>query len=136
LRTGGVTADAFLTSPQIARALVAAAKARVPIKFTAGLHHPIRQFRDEVNTKMHGFLNVLGAAVLGAEHDWDEEQTSKMLEDENATSFSFSDDSFAWREWKIATDQIKARRKFVISFGSCSFDEPREDLRALKLLTN
>jgi hypothetical protein len=136
LRTGGVTADTFPTSLQIARALVASAKARVPIKFTAGLHHPIRQFRDEVNTKMHGFLNVLGAAVLAAEHAWNEEQTSKMLEDENATSFSFSDDSFTWREWKIATDQIKARRKLVTSFGSCSFNEPREDLRALNLLTD
>ena len=136
LRTGGVTADAFPTSQQIARALVGAAKYRVPIKFTAGLHHPIRQFRDEVNTKMHGFLNVLGAAVLGAEHEWDEAQTSEMLEDENAASFSFSDDSFAWREWKIATGQIKVRRQLVTSFGSCSFDEPREDLRALKLLTN
>jgi hypothetical protein len=136
LRTGGVITDAFPTSPQIARALVAAAKQRVPIKFTAGLHHPIRQFRDEVKTKVHGFLNVLGAAVLAAEHQWDEQQTSKMLEDENGASFSFGDDSFAWREWKIATDQIRAWRKLVTSFGSCSFDEPREDLRALDLLTN
>src|SRR5260370_3885880 len=40
LRTGGVTADAFPTSPQIARALVAAAKAPAPIKVTAGWHHP------------------------------------------------------------------------------------------------
>jgi hypothetical protein len=85
---------------------------------------------------MHGFLNVLGAAVLAAEHEWDDQQTSTMLEDENAASFSFSDDSFAWQEWKIATDQIKARRDFVVSFGSCSFDEPREDLRALNLLTS
>jgi hypothetical protein len=136
LRTGGVTADAFPASPQIARALVAAVKQSVPIKFTAGLHHPIRQFRDEVKTKMHGFLNVRGAAVLAAEHQWDEKQTSKMLEDGNATSFSFNGDSFAWREWEIATDQIKARRKLVTSFGSCSFDEPREDLRALNLLTS
>ncbi len=85
---------------------------------------------------MHGFLNVLGAAVLAAEHEWDEEQTSKMLEDENNASFSFSDASFAWREWKIVTEQIKARRKLVTSFGSCSFDEPRKDLRALNLLTS
>ncbi len=136
LRTGGVTAEAFPASQQIARALVASAKQRVPIKFTAGLHHPIRQFRDEVKTKMHGFVNVLGAAVLAAEYQWDEQQTSEMLEDENGASFSFSDDSFAWREWKIATDQIKTRRKLVTSFGSCSFDEPREDLRALNLLTS
>jgi len=134
LRTGGVTADAFPTSRQIARVLVAAAKARLPIKFTAGLHHPIRQFREEVQTEMHGFLNVLGAAVLTAEHGWNEEQTAEMLEDEDAASFSFEDESFAWREWKIATDRIKERRKFVTSFGSCSFDEPREDLRALGLL--
>jgi hypothetical protein len=134
LRTGGVTADAFPTSEQIARALVAAATHHVPIKFTAGLHHPVRMFRDEVKTKMHGFVNVLGAAVLAAEHDWNEGQIVAMLEDENASSFSFAATAFAWREWEISTDRIKARRKFVTSFGSCSFDEPREDLRALDFL--
>jgi hypothetical protein len=136
LRTGGVTAEVIPTPRQIARVLVAATKLCMPIKFTAGLHHPLRQFRAEVETKMHGFLNVLGAAVLAAEHGWDKERISKMLEDENARSFSFSDDSFTWQEWKITTEQIKAQRKLVISFGSCSFDEPREDLRALNLLRN
>ena len=131
LRTGGVTADVFPISGQIATALVLAAQHHVRIKFTAGLHHPIRQHRDEVQTKMHGFLNVLGAGVLAAEHSWDEGQTSAMLEDENPKSFSFDDILFAWKEWEIATDRIKARRKFVTSFGSCSFDEPREDLKAL-----
>jgi hypothetical protein len=134
LRTGGVTADAFPTSAQIARALVAPATHQLPIKFTAGLHHPIRQFRDEVKTKMHGFLNVLGAAVLAAEHRWDAHQTSLMLEDETADSFSFTDDFFAWREWKIDVERLQYRRKFVSSFGSCSFDEPREDLRAVGFL--
>src|SRR6266436_2269102 len=134
LRTGGVTADAFPTSAQIAGALVAPATHQLPIKFTAGLHHPIRQFRDEVKAKMHGFLNVLGAAVLAAEHRWDASQTSKMLEDENANSFVFADDFFAWREWKIDLERLRYRRKFVTSFGSCSFDEPRDDLRALGFL--
>ncbi|MEP6604214.1 MAG: hypothetical protein ABJB69_09725 [Spartobacteria bacterium] len=134
LRTGGVTPDAFPSSAQIAKALVAAAKHQVPIKFTAGLHHPVRQFRDEVKTKMHGFLNVLGAGVLAFEHKWDEAQTTVMLEDEDAAAYSFDDKTFAWREWKIDNHGIEAQRKFVTSFGSCSFDEPREDLRALKLL--
>jgi hypothetical protein len=134
LRTGGVTADAFPTSAQIASALVAPATHQLPIKLTAGLHHPLRQFRDEVKTKMHGFLNVLGAAVLAAEHRWDARQTSKMLEDEDWASFSFTDDFFAWREWKIDTERLQYRRKFVRSFGSCSFDEPRDDLRTLGLL--
>jgi len=114
--------------------LVMPATHQVPIKFTAGLHHPIRQYRDEVQTKMHGFLNVLGAAVLAAEHKWDAHQTAAMLEDESAESFSFDDEFFAWHEWKIDIKRLKDRRKFVTSFGSCSFDEPREDLRALNFL--
>lgn len=134
LRTGGVTPDAFPTSAQIASALVRPATHQLPIKFTAGLHHPIRQFRDEVKTKMHGFLNVLGAAVLAAEHRWDAKQAATMLEDENAASFSFGEDFFAWREWKIDVERLRYRRRFVASFGSCSFDEPRDDLRALGLL--
>jgi len=134
LRTGGVTADAFPSSMQIAQALVTPATHQVPIKFTAGLHHPLRQYRDEVQTKMQGFLNVLGAAVLAAEHKWDANQTAFMLEDEKADSFSFTDEFFAWRDWKIDTARLQYRRQFVTSFGSCSFDEPREDLRALQLL--
>src|SRR5438876_11197775 len=125
LRTGGVTADAFPTSAQIASALVTPATHQLPIKFTAGLHHPIRQFRAEVKTKMHGFLNVLGAAVLAAEHRWDARQAAIMLEDEDPDSFSFTDDLFAWREWRIDIERLKYRRKFVTSFGSFSFDEPR-----------
>jgi hypothetical protein len=134
MRTGGVTADVFPSSAQIARALVTPNTHRVPIKFTAGLHHPIRQYRDEVKTKMHGFLNVLGAAVLAAEHQWDAEQAVMMLEDEDPHSFSFTDDFFAWRDWKIDVERLELRRRLVRSFGSCSFDEPRDDLRALKLL--
>ena len=134
MRTGGVTADAFPTSAQIAPALVAPATHQVPIKFTAGLHHPLRQYREEVKTKMHGFLNVLGAAVLAAEHRWDAAQTVAMLDDESAGSFKFDDEFFAWRDWKIETQRLRDRRRFVTTFGSCSFEEPREDLRELKLL--
>jgi hypothetical protein len=134
MRTGGVTADAFPTSAQIALALVTPATHQVPIKFTAGLHHPLRQYREEVQTKMHGFLNVLGAAVLAAEHQWDAAQTAEMLEDESAASFRFDDEFFAWRDRRIGLQRLRDRRRCVTSFGSCSFDEPREDLRALKLL--
>ena len=134
LRTGGVTAEVFPSGAQIARALVATVRHQVPIKFTAGLHHPVRLFHESVKTKMHGFLNVLGAGVLAAEHRWSENQTQKMLAAEKAASFSFDDETFAWRDWKITTAQIAARRRLVTSLGSCSFDEPRDDLRALALL--
>lgn len=134
LRTGGVTAEAFPTSAQIAAALLAAGIEKVPIKFTAGLHHPVRVFHESVQTKMHGFLNVLGAGVLALEHDWPEQQIVEMLDDEDPASFSFEDDSFSWRNWRIATARIQIHRELVTSLGSCSFDEPRDDLRALNLL--
>jgi hypothetical protein len=134
LRTGGTTAEAFPSPAEVATVLVAAGNQNVPIKFTAGLHHPVRLFHESVETKMHGFLNVLGAGVLALEHNWNEGEIVQMLEDEDPASFSFSDDFFAWREWEIRTDRIRAHRELVTSLGSCSFDEPREDLRALKLL--
>jgi len=133
MRTGGVTTDAFPKSAQIAAALVVPVTHQVPIKFTAGLHHPLRQYREEVQTKMHGFLNVLGAAVLAAEHRWDAAQTAAMLEDEGVSSFKFDNEFFAWRDWKIDIQRLRDRRRFVTTFGSCSFDEPLDDLRALKL---
>ena len=72
--------------------------------------------------------------VLGLEHDWTEKQIAEMLEDEDPASFSFNDDSFAWRDASVATQRVLAHRELVTSLGSCSFDEPREDLRALNLL--
>lgn len=133
LRTGGVTADVFPTSPQIASVLVASCKSDVPVKFTAGLHHPVRMFREEVKGKMHGFLNVLGAGVLAREHGWNEEQTAAMLDDEDASSFAFEAGEFRWRDWQISPARIEQHRRLTTSFGSCSFDDPRDDLRALNL---
>ncbi len=133
LRTGGVQADAFPPAGDIALALAEAVRHGVPIKFTAGLHHPIRQFRDEVGTKMYGFLNVLGAAVMAVEHDLTADQLVPMLESENISEFSFSDTAFKWRDWSVATPQIETHREMITSFGSCSFDEPRDDLRGLGL---
>jgi hypothetical protein len=133
LRTGGVTEDVFPSGAQISRALVAAVRHRVPIKFTAGLHHPIRLFHESVGGKMHGFLNVLGAGVFAAEHRWSETQTQEMLADENRDAFVFSEEAFCWRDWKISPAQIRARRRLITSLGSCSFDEPRDDLRKLGL---
>jgi hypothetical protein len=56
-----------------------------------------------------------------------------MLEDEESAVFGFDDRGFRWREWEIATASINARRQLITSLGSCSFEEPRDDLRALGL---
>ncbi len=134
LRTGGVQADAFPAANKIAKALVAAVRHRVPIKFTAGLHHPIRQFRPEVKAKMYGFLNVLGAGIVAAEHQLEPDELVPLLESEDIGQFSFESSGFKWRNWEVPTDRVEKHRQLITSFGSCSFNEPREDLRECGLM--
>lgn len=134
LRTGGVTADSFPSTEQVAWAIVEARDSGIPIKCTAGLHHPIRHFNESVQTKMHGFLNVFGAGVLAAANGVSRDLIQFILEDEDPASFQFDGDEFVWKGLRVATSELEKIRHQVTSFGSCSFDEPREDLRKLSLL--
>jgi len=135
LRTGGVEASAFPTPEQIAYVINACYENQLPLKFTAGLHHPIRHYNDSVKTKMHGFLNVFGAGVLLYGNDLLEQDLTNILSDEDAENFIFDENYFRWKEFKSPLKVIEnARKNFVISYGSCSFDEPREDLATLHLL--
>jgi hypothetical protein len=135
LRCGGVTAAAFPGSEQVAFVICACRDAGASFKATAGLHHPVRSYRAEVSTTMHGFLNVFGAALLAHEHRLGPEEVARILEEEDLAAFRFSDEAFSWRDRRVSTEAIlRLRGSAVTSFGSCSFDEPREDLRLLGIL--
>ena len=83
---------------------------------------------------MHGFVNVFGAAILARENKLSEREILTIIECERASDFVF-EDFLGWREFRAGAEAITAiRRSGAISYGSCSFDEPREDLRALQLL--
>src|SRR5262249_44972823 len=132
LRCGGQEASAFPTSAQVASVLVNCVRRGVRFKATAGLHHPIRHLDPQLQVPMHGFLNVFGAGVLAAERWLDPEQLEVMLEDTDPAHFVFEEEVFRWKGLPLPVEAIaRARQERVISFGSCSFDEPREDLRAL-----
>lgn len=131
LRTGGVTADAFPSTAQVAWAIASTRDAGVPIKATAGLHHPVRHYNESVQTKMHGFLNVFCAGVLAVVNNVSVEQIQSVLEDEDPANFIFDEAGFVWGGLRIVTAEIADARHQIVSFGSCSFDEPREDLRSI-----
>lgn len=137
IRTGGVTADAFPASPEVARFLAAAQRAGVAMKATAGLHHALRgEYRltyenDSPNGTMHGFLNVFLAAAL-ARSGGTEQELAELLEERDANAFSFSGDAVVWRGNSL--DVGEARKNFTSSYGSCSFQEPVDELRDLGLL--
>lgn len=136
LRTGGLDAAAFPDAEPLAAVLAACRDNGVRFKATAGLHHPVRQYHASVGTRMYGFLNVFGAAVLAAAHGLDAAALREVLLDETPGHFRFDGDAFAWKDLAVpAADVRVARRTLAVSFGSCSFDEPREDLAALGFFT-
>lgn len=135
LRTGGLEPAAFPSPAQVALTITAARSAGVPLKFTAGLHHPVRHHDAGIGAMMHGFLNVFVAGVLAHARGLDGAEVRDVIEEEDASSFVFTDDGVRWRNHRASVGEIElARRSAVVSFGSCSFDEPRDDLRALGLL--
>ncbi|UVI30626.1 hypothetical protein [Paenibacillus spongiae] len=135
LRTGGVTADAYPAPSQIAIVLEACRDRNIPMKFTAGLHHPVRMYRYEVNAKMHGFLNVFFAGMLAHAHKLDSKSIAEIIEDENPDNFNFTGEGIRWRSLSMTSAEIRSCRKAALSaYGSCSFDEPRDEMRELHKL--
>jgi hypothetical protein len=140
VRTGGLTPNAIPSTQQLGQFLTEAASLRIPFKATAGLHHPIRAERaltyalDSPRATMHGFLNVFAAAVL-AWQGLDLVHIVQLLDELDPDTFQFEDDVLVWNDCRVTTVQIaEARREFAHNFGSCSFEEPVTELRALGLL--
>ncbi len=140
VRTGGITADAFPKSQHLARFLACCAEEDVAFKATAGLHHPLRSMNrltykpDSASALMHGFLNVFLAAAF-AQNGLGVAQLAELLEETLLEAFRFEEGCVYWRDEMLVVGHIRnARSLFSISFGSCSFTEPIEDLQRLHLL--
>jgi hypothetical protein len=133
-RMGGTTANLFPSAKQAAFKIHECQKRGLALKFTAGLHHPIRQYREEVETFMHGFVNVFTASIISYSRSVNAATIQAILHDENPTNFSFTKDTLSWRNLTISSSEINdARNFFAASYGSCSIDEPREELGELNI---
>ncbi len=119
IRCGGTTLPSV---EEVAAFIAACREAGVPFKATAGLHHPIR------SGDRHGFLNLLAAAVFAGEE-------TEMLAEEDPQAFTVDADRFAVHGHRAGAAAIEATRsELFIAYGSCSFSEPVDDLRALGVL--
>jgi hypothetical protein len=140
IRTGGETADKFPDPARIVEFLKLCADNGVPFKATAGLHHPLRSIHrltyqaDSASALMHGFLNVfLAAAFLQA--GMNRQSAIELLEEKSLEAIRFDTEGVMWREHRLSASEIAvARQGLAISFGSCSFQEPVDDLQSLGLL--
>jgi hypothetical protein len=140
IRTGGETAEKFPAAASLIEFIRLCAAANAPFKATAGLHHPLRSVHrftyqpDSPSGIMHGFINFfLAATFLRA--GMEPRLASQLLEEQSSQAFQFDSDGVGWRQHRLSRTEIAAtRRTFAISFGSCSFMEPIDDLRSLRLL--
>ena len=124
-------------SAHVARFMIRCRDARVAFKLTAGLHHPMRaEYRltyaeNAPRGVMFGYLNMFVAATLawsGAE----ESTVRAALVSQAPDDFAFSDESLDFGGHSVPTAIVRdARENFMISFGSCSFREPVDELAAL-----
>ena len=137
IRLGGPTPNAIPDPVTVARFLIACADSQIAFKATAGLHHAVRgEYQLDDNSEsdlvmMHGFMNVFLAAALA----WlgkEEEVIVATLEEESPMIFKVTEENIRWHTNALTTSQIGTmRRDFGIEFGSCSFTEPIEELKAL-----
>ncbi len=141
IRTGGITAEAFPNSTQLYQFIAACAAAKVPFKATAGLHHPLPgNYRltyepDSPSATMHGFLNVALLAALIYWQKIKQEEALTVLNQSSSDEFQFKEDGINWSACNLNLREIEeVRQRFFRSFGSCSFEEPIDDLKELNLL--
>jgi hypothetical protein len=140
IRAGGETADKFPDAARVMAFVELCAEAKVPFKATAGLHHPIRSMHrftyqpDSPSGMMHGFLNLFLAAAF-VKAGMDTRLAMELLEEQSAAALQFDQEGVEWRQHRLRWQEVAAARQdFSISFGSCSFREPVDDLRSLGLL--
>lgn len=141
IRTGGVTEELIPPTEALASFIRNCALSDVAFKATAGLHHPVRAdykltYADDAPIgTMHGFLNVFVAAALARTLRLDADTLTDVLNDDSRANFVFTNERIGWREHTIDVAKLAlVREAFALSFGSCSFTEPIDDLLALSLL--
>ncbi len=139
-RTGGITQDAFPNSADVIRFMRICIAANVPFKATAGLHHPLRCIKpltyesNSVNGTMHGFLSLFMSAVF-LRQNLNHSFVHELINETKTETFRFEDERLNWKEHSVENFEVElGRKRSAISFGSCSFNEPIEDLKELGFL--
>jgi hypothetical protein len=136
VRCGGSAPEATPSVEDLAAFIVAAHAHDVPWKATAGLHHPVRGLHGvEGGTPAHGFLNLFVAAIALRAGAVDASHVAEILNETDPLAFVVDPAHIAWRAVRLEAEQVAAARERCVAFGSCSFDEPVNDLRELGMLT-
>jgi hypothetical protein len=112
----------------------------IPFKATAGLHHaicgtyPLTYESDGASNPMFGYLNLFFAAAFIRKGMTDRD-ARYVLEEDSIDEFHIHDVGLSWRGHDLSRDDLRVTRsQLFLSFGSCSFQEPVDEARALELI--
>lgn len=137
IRAGGVTADAFPTPQTLAEFLAATVRHKVVFKATAGLHHAVRgryrltYDRGAPRALMYGYLNVL-LATAALQAGRPVAAAVALLQRSDAATLVIDDDAVRWGDDVFSLSMLRdTRARHLVSFGSCSFTEPVDEIDAL-----
>jgi len=132
LRCGGVEPYMFPSPENIAETIIICIQNNISLKFTAGLHHPVRHYNDSIQTKMFGFFNIFIGGMLAKKYRFNHVELIEVLIDQSSNNFKFKEEGLSWKKYNLSNKEIiQFRENDFISYGSCSFNEPREDLTKL-----
>jgi hypothetical protein len=124
VRCAGPTA---LSKATLEKLLPAVAAARIPLKATQGLHHALPDGKEL------GFLNLTLAVRLLQVHGdgFTGKDLAALLREADAGQFAF-DDGAEWGEYGVHEGTLQAAiAELPFTIGSCSLDEPDEELARL-----
>jgi hypothetical protein len=121
-RTGGLAAELFPTPVELAAVICACRDRQLPFKLTAGLHHALRHTDPETGFLHHGFLNVLGGALAAADGA-EAADVAEVLATTDAVPLVNS-----------VRARLGEQRPLWVGYGTCSIEDPLDDLRRLGLL--
>lgn len=118
-RTGGLESHLFPSPGAVVRLIDVALDRETPFKCTAGLHRAVRHTDPRTGFEHHGFLNIL-AATRAAFDGAASGDVIGLLESRDGAA--------------LAETDLDGARRWFLSFGSCSVEEPLADLRELGLI--
>ncbi len=132
IRCGGLEASAIPDVEAVAAAIATCRATVIPLKATQGLHHPFRHHDPEMQAMVHGFVNLFTASILAHVHDLPVKRLIDVVAESDPEAFVIGPDQLSWRDYEVSAEEVAAARGSVLTtFGSCSFSEPRDDLRKL-----
>ncbi len=123
------------TSKFLAELIQSARDANVAIKFAGHNVNSFTYFDDDINMKIHGFINIMLAGLLSYSQALTIDEAIEVLDEKNPLNFTFKDNYIAWKEYATPATEIKMLRMLsYISFNLTHFNLPRVDFKKHSIL--